>query len=89
MRSIQPVLAEIDPQQVEVELAPVQLVSEVSLPLTGELDEMWSFVQKKEKQRWLWHAIDPSSGKVLAYVLGDHSDNMFVKLKTGIRTVWH
>lgn len=42
---------------------------------------MWSFVQKKENQRWLWHAIDHSTGKVLAYVLGDHSDNMFVKLK--------
>lgn len=73
-------LAQIDPQQVEVELAPVQLVSEVSR-LEGELDEMWSFVQKKENQRWLWHAIDHSSGKVLAYVLGDHSDNMFLKLK--------
>ncbi|MBW4444922.1 MAG: hypothetical protein KME10_27780 [Plectolyngbya sp. WJT66-NPBG17] len=73
-------LAQIDPQQVEVELAPVQLVIEVSLS-EGELDEMWSFVQKKENQRWLWHAIDHSTGKVLAYVLGDHSDNVFVKLK--------
>jgi insertion element IS1 protein InsB len=74
------VLAQIDPQRVEVELAPVQLVSEVSCP-EGELDEMWSFVQKKENQRWLWHAIDHSTGKILAYVLGDHSDNMFLKLK--------
>ena len=73
-------LAQIDPQQVEVELAPVQLVSELSCP-EGELDEMWSFVQKKENQRGLWHAIAHATGKVLAYVLADHSDNMFLKLK--------
>ena len=70
-------LAQIDPQQVEVELVPVQFARDVSPPSEGELDEMWSFVQKKENQRWLWHAIDHSSGKVLAYVLGDHSDNSF------------
>lgn len=43
---------------------------------------MWSFVQKKENQRWLWHAIDRATGKVLAYVLGDRTDNVFLKLKT-------
>jgi insertion element IS1 protein InsB len=49
--------------------------------LEGELDEMWSFVQKKENQRWRWHAIDQKTGKVLAYVLGSHTDNVFLKLK--------
>ena len=43
---------------------------------------MWSFVQKKENQRWLWHAIDHGTGKVLAYVLGTRTDNVFLKLKT-------
>jgi insertion element IS1 protein InsB len=38
-------------------------------------------VQKKENQRWLWHAIDHTTGKVLAYVLGDRTDNVFLKLK--------
>jgi insertion element IS1 protein InsB len=42
---------------------------------------MWSFVQKKEQQRWLWHAIDHQSGAVLAYVLGTHADTVFVQLK--------
>jgi insertion element IS1 protein InsB len=36
----------------------------------SELDEMWSFVQNKENQRWLWHAIDHLTGTVLAYVFG-------------------
>ena len=33
----------------------------------AELDEMGSFVQSKQQQRWLWHAIDHNSGAVLAY----------------------
>jgi insertion element IS1 protein InsB len=46
-----------------------------------ELDEMWSYVGSKENQRWLWHAIDHATGKVLAYVLGSRKDVVFLKLK--------
>ena len=45
----------------------------------AELDEMWSYVQRKEHQRWLWHAIDHNTGKILAYTLGDHKDDVFLK----------
>ena len=41
----------------------------------AEMDEMWSFVQKKANQRWLWHAIDHQTGQVLAYVLATHEDD--------------
>lgn len=47
----------------------------------AELDEMWSYVQSKEHQRWLWHAIDHNTDKILAYTLGDHKDGVFLKLK--------
>ena len=47
----------------------------------AEMDEMWSFVQSKKQQRWLWHAIDHASGKILAYVLAPHEDSAFVQLK--------
>ena len=40
----------------------------------AEMDEMWSFVQSKRQQRWLWHAIDPDTGEVLAYVFAPHED---------------
>ena len=49
---------------------------------SAELDEMWSFVQSKKQQRWLWHAIDHATGKVLAYVLAPHEDAAFLELKT-------
>jgi insertion element IS1 protein InsB len=48
----------------------------------AEVDEMWSFVGKKKRPRWLWHALDHRSGKVLAYVFGRRTDEVFVKLKT-------
>jgi insertion element IS1 protein InsB len=48
----------------------------------AEVDEMWSFVEKKSQQRWLWHAIDHRTGVVLAYMLGTHQDDVFLQLKT-------
>jgi len=47
----------------------------------AELDEMWSYVGQKKKQRWLWHAIDHTTGAVLAYVFGDRKDIVFQQLK--------
>ena len=77
----EPLLEQLARQQVEVELVPVKLVDN-TIAIEGELDEMWSFVQNKKSQRWLWHAIERTTGKVLAYVLGSRTDKVFVKLKT-------
>lgn len=46
----------------------------------AEMDEMWSFVQSKRQQRWLWHAIDHQTGVVLAYVLAPHEDAALLDL---------
>ena len=42
---------------------------------------MWSFVQRKAHQRWLWPAIDHLSGVVLAYTFGNRADTVFVELQ--------
>jgi insertion element IS1 protein InsB len=65
---------------VEVE---IRLVEEETLQgiEESELDEMWSYVGKKTNQRWLWHAIDRITGKVLAYTFGQRKDEIFLKLK--------
>ncbi len=42
---------------------------------------MWSFVARKSNPRWLLHAIDHRSGKILAYVFGRRKDEVFLKLK--------
>jgi insertion element IS1 protein InsB len=42
---------------------------------------MWSFVGAKEKARWLWHALDHHSGRVLASVVGSRKDVVFLELQ--------
>lgn len=42
---------------------------------------MWSFVGNKTHKRWLWHAIERRSGKILAYVFGTRKDEVFLQLK--------
>ena len=74
------VLASLHPAQVEVEIWRADEL-EVRRGLSSELDEMWSFVQAKAHPRWLWHAIDHHTGKVLAYVFGRRKDTVFLKLK--------
>jgi insertion element IS1 protein InsB len=67
-------LTEIEPNQSIVRLCQWEDVE-------AEVDEMWSFVNSKTEQRWLWHAIEHVSGKILAYVLASRKDEAFVKLK--------
>jgi len=73
-------LQQLKTEEVEVEVFRVEEPEEDGIE-ESELDEMWSYVTKKENQRWLWHAIEHHSGKILAYVLGDHKDEVFLKLK--------
>ena len=47
----------------------------------AEIDEMWSYVGHKGNTRWLWHAIDRETRKVLAYVFGERKDQVFLELK--------
>ena len=47
----------------------------------AEVDEMWSYVEKKTAPRWLWHAMEHQTGKGLAYVFGRRQDQVFLQLK--------
>jgi insertion element IS1 protein InsB len=51
----------------------------------AEVDEMWSFVQRKAHQRWLWHAIDHLRGVGLAYAFGSRADAVFVELQKWLK----
>lgn len=73
-------LAILNPRQVEVEIWREDELAR-RRGLSSELDEMWSYVRRKSNPRWLWHAIDHRTGKVLAYVFGRRKDTVFLKLK--------
>jgi insertion element IS1 protein InsB len=62
-------------------LNPEEVTVRIRLADEAEVDEMWSFVGRKKDQRWLWHAIDHRTGKVLAYVFGRRQDEVFLQLK--------
>ena len=42
---------------------------------------MWSFVQNKSNQRWLWLAINHDTGDILAYTFGKRKDEVFREFK--------
>ena len=62
-------------------LKPTEITVNVERAGEAEMDEMWSFVGNKRNRRWLWHAIDHHTGKVLAYVFGRRQDTVFLQLK--------
>ena len=45
-----------------------------------ELDELWSFVLKKVRKRWIWIALCRATRQVVAYVVGDRSQATWQKL---------
>jgi len=55
-------------------LNPTEVAWDVERAGETEMDEMWSFVRNKSSPRWLWHAIDHHTGKVLAYVFGRRTE---------------
>jgi insertion element IS1 protein InsB len=67
-----PLIERLSPSHVEVVLERVE---------EAEVDEMWSFVGKKQEPRWLWHALDHRTRQVLAYVFGRRKAEVFLQLK--------
>ena len=67
-----PFVKTLRPNDVEVRVDRVE---------AAEVDERWSFVGKKQEPRWLWHALDHGTGKVLAYGFGRRQDEVFLQLK--------
>ena len=57
---------------------PFDQVTEIEL--FCEMDEQWSFVEKKQQQRWLWYAWSPQFKRVFAYTLGARTDDTFKRL---------
>ena len=45
-----------------------------------ELDELWSFVGKRQQKRWLWVALCRRTRQIVAFVIGDRSAKTCWKL---------
>jgi insertion element IS1 protein InsB len=49
-------------------------------PREVQIDEQWSHVGGKDRQRWLWRAIDAATGVALAFVFGRRQDEVCQRL---------
>jgi insertion element IS1 protein InsB len=47
---------------------------DVEIIYSAETDEMWSYVQNKGNQRWLWYAIEKKTGVIIAWHCGRRTD---------------
>lgn len=52
-----------------------------------ELDELWSFVGKKENQQWLWLALCRRTRQVVAYYVGDRTTTSALQLWRQCRVI--
>ena len=48
-----------------------------TIPQVGELDELETFVGRKQNKVWIWTAVDPFRAGILGWVIGDHSAETF------------
>jgi insertion element IS1 protein InsB len=55
---------------------------------TLELDELWSFVAKKMNQAWIWIALCRRTRQVVAYAIGDRSEQTCRRLWVSIPNVY-
>ena len=54
------------------------------LPHVGELDELETFVGKKQQKLWIWTVVDHFQPGILGWVVGDHSAQTFQPLWNAI-----
>jgi IS1 family transposase len=52
----------------------------ILMKFEAEIDEMWSFVGKKNNKQWIWIALDSETRQVIAFYLGDRSKESARKL---------
>ena len=48
--------------------------------ISAEADEQWSYVYKKKNRRWLWYIIEKTTRKVIAFIFGPRTDEVYQKL---------
>jgi insertion element IS1 protein InsB len=53
---------------------------EVEVHYSTEWDEFWSYVQKKENQRWTWYIVERSSGRIVGWENGRRQDEVLKTL---------
>ena len=56
--------------------------------LEAEMDELWSFVGKKTNRQWVWIAMDATTRQIIAFHVGDRSQDSAEQLWANIPAVY-
>src|SRR5215813_14077035 len=67
---------------------PVRTLAVILQRLEAELDELWSFVGKKANRHWVWIAMDVTTRQVVAFHVGDRSQDSAEQLWANIPAVY-
>ena len=72
----------------------IPTIEETLVPSQGddilELDELWSFVLKKDNEKYIWLAICRRTRQIVAYYIGDRSEESCLEFWKNIpRKYWH
>ena len=51
-----------------------------------QVDEMWSLVEKKENQAWLWYVFEAKTKQILAWVVGRRTDESCQRLLAKLKS---
>jgi insertion element IS1 protein InsB len=74
----QSVWPSLPPEQVEVERGRADAL-EGRRGLRAARDALWSYVPRPAQPRWVWHAMEPHPGTVVASGFGRRQDTVFVE----------
>jgi insertion element IS1 protein InsB len=76
------------PDHIHVQL-PARPTAVVLRQLEAEAEEMWSSVQKKAHEQWIWIVMDAKTRQIIAFHVGDHSrdstQELWAKVSLGYR----
>lgn len=60
--------------------------------ICAQLDELWSYCQKKENEQWIWNAIDAMTKLLIAFVVGPwnkkSAERLVKTLRKRIKSIW-
>jgi transposase-like protein len=62
-----------------------ETLAEARLEDVLELDEVWSFVLKKDQQRRIWVALCRRTRQIVAYFIGDRTETSYLQLCVAFR----
>jgi IS1 family transposase/transposase-like protein len=65
-----------------------EVIPKLKGPLRVQMDELWSFVDDKGNQQWVWLAIDAETREILGCYIGDRSRASAIALWQSIPAVY-